>query len=795
MPTPLLIRRLSKSKGLRLINIAGLSLLFACLLISYAHIRWEMSFDKMFTHSGQIARLSLGFDGQPADGRIYMKEYDKNLKKYPEITDVLTLSNLYSGLLTLPGEKIRVDNLFLASNNFFSFFDTEFIAGTLPSAFDSNGKVVISDKLALRLFGKTDVIGKTIDIENRRLNNKQRIISGVYKQFPLNAHFHPNIIICNNGVFDDQYAYYYLKTAKNTDLELLSKNLAKDYLKKNQGIRTVDASLTPLTDIHLRSRVLREIEPNGNIDYVYLIAAVNLLLLVVVLFNLWLNSNVIFTSNRRHYFLLRINGAGPTDILRAEISVSLLLGTSSLLLGTAIALITSRWFGLPLDFLSIPEILLLSFGLLLSVVVVSALPCFADLIKKSKLSINQNKNQRFSYSGVKYMLVVQYTIVFFILIQSFVMHQQMNLIAKEQIGANRDSILVMQEQPPVVISHFELLKQEAEKQPNIEMVSGAMQLPGNAIRDGVNLFKERDKEGTPCPVMVTGTDFFPFFNIHPIAGTLPAQGKLTIDQENQMLEDKFAGKKTETNIQDEYVINEKLRKELGYSSPEEAIGKTLRIDQFSLDYIPTGRISAVVPDFIYSNVFEDTTPLLFLQRKMFTSCFMLRFPPGKSEIGLAELKKVWSKINPGFPFEYSLLSDTYKIVYRNEIRAQQIVNIFTALSLMVTLLGLLVFMSFMVKARKREIGIRKVNGASEMDILQLLNMNFLVWIGVAFVIAAPLSIITAHRWLANFVFKTELPWWIFAGAGIAVVSASVLLVSCQSLRASRINPVESIQQE
>ncbi|MBP1617771.1 MAG: hypothetical protein H6Q14_1598 [Bacteroidetes bacterium] len=795
MTTPLLFRRLSKSKGLRFINLAGLSILFACLLVSYAHIRWELSYDKMFKHSEQVSRLSIAYDGEQPDGRIYMKGYDQSLKKHPEIEDILRFSSVYTGLIIHNGEKHPVENLYIASNNFFKFFDVDFVAGTLPSAFDTKGKIVISDKLAMQIFGRTNVVGQKIGISSRRYGDESGFVAGVYKHFPQNAHLHPNIIVCNNVLFDDLYAYYYVKLAKGTDRKSLAQQLTKEIIKQNRGIKAAEATFTPVTDIHLHSRILRELEPNGNIDYVYLIAGANVLLLVVVFFNLWLNSHVIFSSNRRYYYLLRINGANSSDIFRAELQTSCVLGVVSLLLGVAIAYSAKEYFDFSLDFISTAEKGLLALSFLLSVIVVSALPCIAYLLKRNISSVGKKENRRFSYSGVKYMLVVQYSIVLFILILSLVIQGQMTLIQQKQIGASNDSILVMKEQPGEVIQRFDLLKEEAERQPDIEIASGAMQLPGSAIRDGAALFKEGTATPMPCPLMVVGEDFFSFFNIQPIAGNLPPHSSLSMADEDKMMTDKFLGKKIENHIQDNYVINQKLLKKLGYSSPEEAIGEELRIEQENLDYIPTGKICAVVPDFIYANVFEDTAPLLLLQRKMFTSCFMFRFAPGRTAEGLAQLKNVWKKVNSDYTFHYSLLSDTYKTVYQNEINAQHIVNLFSLLNLVVTLLGLLVFMSFMVKARTREIAIRKVNGASEKNIQLLLNKSFLLWILAAFALAVPLSIYVANRWLANFAFKTPLHWWIFAGAGIFATLLSIVMVSWQSLRAARINPVESLKKD
>ncbi|SHF14227.1 ABC transporter permease [Dysgonomonas macrotermitis] len=796
MNTPYFLRRLAKVKSLRFINLLGLVLMFTCVFVSYTYITKELSYDKFYTKSDRIARLTLAFDGNQPDGRLFGDTYAPILKNCPEIEETLKFTKIQTATVIHNDEKYVVNDILLTSGNFFTFFDLPFVQGTLPSAFDSKGKIVISERMAIRLFGQTDVIGQKIGLNSRRLSTNEGFISGVYKDIPDNSHLHSDIIIYGDNFEKDNYCYTYLLLKDKTDTQALADKLTgliQADINKNKT-ETVLADVMPLADIHLHSRILRELESNGNINYVYLIGGANILLLIIVLFNLWLNSNVIFSYHRRYYQLLRLNGASSFEVIKDEISIATFLGGISLIFGILLSFFLNKAFGISGESVNIISKIGIAALLLICTVLASLLPAIQNMV--STTFSNQNydlRTKRFSFSNVRYMLVVQYAIVIFIIIVAAGIKGQMSVIKTNQIGAENDSILVLKEQPQEVIDKFRLFKQELLKHSEIEMVTAAMQLPGEAVRDGIFIKKEDGGESIYCPILIVGEDFFPFFNIKPVSGELPPPLVLTQEEEAQLLTDRFEGKENKTSIRDNYIINRSALKLLGYSSPDEAIGKELILDRSIIDYIPSGRICGVVDDFVFSTVFEEATPMLVIQRNMFMNCFMLHLAPDNTEKALGILNKVWADVNPGYPLDYSFLKDSYKVVYHNELNAERIVNLFSGLCLAITILGLIVFMAFMIKTRTKEIGIRKINGASGKDILYMLNRSLLTWIALAFIIAIPVSKYVMDKWLENFAYKASLPWWLFMGAGVSVMLISVIAVSWQCRHATRINPVEGLK--
>jgi putative ABC transport system permease protein len=396
------------------------------------------------------------------------------------------------------------------------------------------------------------------------------------------------------------------------------------------------------------------------------------------------------------------------------------------------------------------------------------------------------------------MLIAQYAMVMFIVIIGFGISKQIHLIKVFQVGGEENNILVMNEQPDRIREQYDIFRNELLKYPEIESVTAAMQLPGSAIRDRMMFRKEGDKEddGVSLPILVVGEDFLPFFRITPIAGDSFKQSKLTYIGEMDMVMKYFSDNPVVSNLSEEYVINRKAMQLLGFNSPEEAIGKRLYTSASgSISYINNGTIVGVTDDFVYTTTYEETIPQVMLQRKAFLNCIMIRLNPDHIQQGAARFNRVWNQLFPDYPADYTFLQNIYSDVYHNELNAEAIVHIFSLLSLVVANLGLIIIMAFVIKRKTKEIGIRKVNGATPSDIIKMLNTKFIVWVGVAFIIALPVAWYVIEGWLENFAHKTSLSWWIFAAAGVSVLLVSAVSISWQSWHAANLNPVKSLKTE
>ena len=787
-------RRFRKNISLRIVNIAGLSIMFACMLLSAGHIKRELSYDRHHANAERIARLTLQFDDQPVDGRVWGNAINAALQQLPEIDRTAKLSQVNTGVLTCQGKHRIINDFYLVNRDFLHVFDIPLLQGVRDDALQRKNQVLISERFARQLFGDVGHDGfqlPEIYIDSNRFSDTV-FVSGIFKDIPETSHFHTDILL-HLGDDDELFTYVYLLLKHHTDTKALAQKITNlitdsELFKPSQ----TRARLMPLTDIHLHSRNLREMSVNGSIYYIYLIVGANLLLLTVVLFNLWLNASLIFSYNRRYYQIVRLHGGPSSAVFKDEAMSALFLGIISIMAGGLAAFwaSTSGFLSGQIPFVETSVLCIL---FLVFIVAVSLLPAVTAISSTLFLNTNHDwKPVRFSYSNVKWMLTVQYAVVMIVVILAFGINKQMNLVKDTQVGGNERNILVMSDQPFQVKARYSLLKTELLKYTEIESVTASFQLPGNAIRDAIGVRKEDDMEWRTIPLMVSGEDFLPFFQVDMIAGRSFSPGRYDYQAEEAMFREYVSQRNYSEDIE-EYVINRKALAVLGYNTPEEAVGEMLRIGHGSLDYIRRGVIVGVTEDFNYTGLYEETIPLFIMQRNVFLHCIMVRLAPGRVLQARAVFERVWSEVIPEFPADYTFMNDVFDRMYRNEMNAQRLVYLFSLLCLVIADLGLIIFMAFIIRRRTKEIGIRKVLGASVGEIIRMLNLDFIRYIALAFAIAVPVAWYVMHRWLERFAYRTSLDWWIFVLAGLGVLFISMISVSLQSWRAANQNLVEAIE--
>ena len=788
-----IFRQFRKNLSLRMVNLIGLSIMLTCLLLSAGYVKRELSYDRHHTNANRIVRMTLQFDNNSVDGRLYGNGVYDALQQIPEIERITQMSKINTAVLTYSGTNCVVNDFYRVNKDFLQTFDIPLLQGAKDESLSRNGQVLLSESIAQQLFGDIDY--NELQLLEININGQQFsgnvFVSGIFDDIPETSHFHTDILL-HLPEDEDVYAFTYLLLQNRTDINALAQKITKVVEEKElYQSSDVRVHLMPLTDIHLHSHNLREMTINGNIYYIYLVIGANALLLIVVLFNLWLNTSLIFSHNRRYYQILRICGASTSEVFKDEALLALFYGMLSIIIGVLAAYCISS-FGFIFTQISVMDIVAICLLFLLLVIAVSLLPSLRSISYTLFLKTNIDlKPIRFSYANVKWMLTVQYAVVMIIVILAFGINKQMNLVKDTQVGGNEQNILVLANQPEQVKARYDLLKTELLKHTGIEAVTSSFQLPGDAIRDNIGVRKEDDEDWIPLPIMVVEEDFLQFFHINMIAGRDFLPGKYDYPTEEAMMFERLFNQNFSEHIE-EYIINRKALAILGFSTPEEAIGEMLRIVHGSLDYFRGGIIVGVTDDFNYTGLYEETIPMLILQRRMFQHCIMVRLAPDHFMQARTVFEDVWKKVNPEYPASYVFMNDVFGRVYNNEMNAQQLVYIFSLLCFVIADLGLIIFMAFIIRKRTKEIGIRKVHGASVGNILLMLNMNFIRYIALAFLIAVPIAWYIMYSWLERFAYRTSLDWWIFALAGLSVLLILIVSVSVQSWRAASANPVKAI---
>ncbi len=769
-----IFRYIKSGLSLRLVNMVGLAVTFASLLLSIAYVRYELSYDRHHEKADRIMRLSQKVEGEDMDVRIYGSAIYSLLSQMPEIETYARVHNQYTCDLEFKGRHFsKYENIFMVNEEFFDVFDVRFVEKE-GRKFEED-HVYLSRSYAEYLAAESDedtMLGKEVV-----LHMEPAVVAGIYEDFPETSHFRADLLILRSRFAEENlFCYQYLLLKEGTDTDALEGRIT--YAIEESGIydRKVSAFLMPLTDIHLHSNHIRELDNNGNILYIYLIICANILLLLIVLFNLWLNQNLILADNGKRHMINRVLGAPDSQVICHEAVYSLLASAVS-----AAAALLVVWGLKSCGFVEWP--------LILSDIVVSVLLFIVLTVAVSLLPALKALKMDFSRSA-KRVFVMQFAIVTLILVMSLGMGRQMGMVSRIQPGG--DSVAVMNVPDNAVMSKLHIFKDELKKSSHIKGVTTVFLLPGNAIRDYASVDVEGLEEPVMMPVFIAGEGFLPFFDLELVAGEGFKEIGFDYETELRMYLFKLLDNEISDRTED-YIINESALPLLGFKDASEAIGKAARMDHSHVGYINSGLIAGVVKDFYYTGTLNRTEPIIMMQRQCFQHCILIDF----AEVGpgMEHVREAWNKVYPDYVLsDYRFVDEIYEGIYSDERQAVRLMRAFALICFIITDLGLVVFMAYIVKRRRKEIALRKVNGATAGDIVSMLNRYYIKYILIAFFVAVPVSWFILDRWLQGFAYRITVDWWLFALAALTIILVSVSSVTLQSLRAASANPLDGIRE-
>jgi putative ABC transport system permease protein len=805
-----IIRRLKQNWQWFLINAVGLSAAFSCVLIIFIYTSQQLSYDKFHSKSGRIYRMTIDTNRgaisiHPA--RVY-GDTQKMLSKYPAIENMVRIVPFRNAIVKIGEQKFYSRNAYSTDSSFFKIFDFKILSGRPENAFSQPGRAFICRSLALKYFGSIDIVGRQLSILHQQdLNPRVYTIDGVMEDFPVNSHFHAELLTSFTGDNDlTSWAYTYLLMKKGVDVEAIRSTIQHNWETEKKTNDSVPILyLQKLTDIHLYSQKTREMEKNGDIRSIILLLSCTALILFVALINYLNLSRVQLIARMKSVKIKLINGASKWTVGWEIIQESLFLSVFSILIGLFIA----DWLGESLKISVFQSnrifgIAIICLGFIVSVVLLALFPLYSSKIV-SDIKMTRKKDSLYSIP-----LVLQFILAIVAVASTLVLNRQINFINSKHPASQNANMIVIADNPWQSVQRYDLFKTELLKNSSITNVTAAMEDPGSDILDAVAFEMEgvEKKEGQSINIFTTDSNFFGSLGIHPLAGTTelgytPSQqweddavNLSNLRQSQNADKQKLADLERKVgNYREKYILNQSALRLLGINKPEDAIGKRFRLNFFLPDLFPEGEIVGVVPDFHYTDLHSPEKPLAIAPRKLFNYCFIISINPVQRGEALNTIARTWQKINPEFPFEYEYITDSYRKVYAGEYAQTQVLSLFALISIILSSLGIFAMAAFSMQHRVKEIGIRKINGAMISEILTMLNKSFVRWIAIAFIIATPISWIAMHKWLENFAYKTELSWWIFTLAGLLALGIALLTVSWISWRAATRNPVEALRYE
>jgi len=800
-------RGLLKYKTYFFLNTSGLAIGLGCFLLMALYVLDELSYDRFNDKADRIYRINadIRFGGGDLHAALSSDMMGPMLKKdYPEVeTYTRIYNNTGSKLIKKGTSYINEDNVAHADSTFFDVFSFPAIAGDLHTALNDPNTVVITESTAKKYFGTTDVLGKTIETNDK--GSTVYKITAVIRDMPQNSHFRYDFLFSMKNV-DYQWGQYvshnfhtYLLLRKGTDYKAFQKKFpeytARYVLPQIQQIMKINSmddfkksgnmleySLIPLTQIHLYSKQTYELAPGGNIQYVYIFSAVALFILLIACVN-FMNLSTARSANRsREVGIRKVLGSGRKELIFQFLSESTLMALFSLVIGIGIA-----WMALPLfnsvsnksmhishlfSPLLLPLLIILPFAVGL---VAGSYPAFflsgfkPIQVLKGKLKLGSKSG------GVRSVLVVfQFSTSILLIIGTIVIYRQLNFIQSKDLGFNRDQVLIV-DGAYSLKDNASVFKNEVLQFNGV--VSGTMSsyLPvDNSSRSDNVFFKEAVAD------VKSGLDMQQWYVDYDYMKTLGMQ----VIQGRNFSRD--FGEDSSTVI-----INETTAKILGYKNP---VGQKL----YSLDNnnktVPH-TIIGEVKNFNFESLRQDIGPLCFFLGGKDCSLISFKVKAGSVIPLLNQVETKWKSMVPGMPFSYRFLDDSFDDMYKTEDRVGKIVFTFSVLAILIACLGLFGLATFIAEQRTKEIGIRKVLGASVQNIVTLMSRDFVRLVIISFVLAAPIGWYFMHQWLQDFVYRVSIGWWVFAAAGSLALVIALVTVSFKAIGAALTNPVVSLRSE
>lgn len=792
------LRSLRRKKGFAFINIIGLAIGIASFVFVMLYVRDEVSYDKFNKNGNRIFRIA-GIYDQGGDKKNHSAQTTYMMKdwldtSFPDVSKVVRL--FFTGSPVKYDDKIfQEDKLIFADPGFFDMFSFKILKGNREKLLDGPDKMVISVTTANKYFGNDDAVGKILKLDGTPVK-----ITGVMEDIPANCHFHGDFVVSmktiepsfpgwvlTNPTGTSHFTYIELK--KGVHPKTFEKELA-DYILKMGGkdfAKSRTYFLQPLEDIHLHSNMSDEIEPNGDILYVYLLSAVAIIILLMSCIN-YMNLSIAGSAGRAAEIGIRkVVGAKRRQLILQFLGESVILSLLALLL--AIILIET---GLPffnsLTGKSIDSGLVNNFSFLFELVslalLVGLLAGSYPAILLSRLKSLQSLKGIFMKSGReskklrKALITVQFTASIAFLISTVVIYHQLTFMQNKKLGINPEQVMLVPLQSATNPEQFGKLRNRLLQNPNIKQVSAS----NNQLTDRVGNWRAYEiaslNKNVNIPTIVVTYDFFK---------TIQAKIK----------EGRDFSRDFQTDSTSAYIINEAAVKFLGLKNP---VGKYIsgRIFDGNKWNDKKATIIGVVKDFNMASLREEIQPVVFSLSTSGTTplrYMAIRLSSKNISPTVQFIKNTWTEFAPGHPIQYKFMDEEIHQFYTKEEKFLQIFLSFAALAIFIACLGLLGISAYAAVERTKEIGVRKVLGASTANILGIFTGDFIKSIIVANVLAFPIAYYVMNKWLQNFAYKTALSWWIFVVAGSVAIIIALLTVSIQAIRAALTNPVESLRYE
>ncbi len=769
------IRNILKNKAFSFIIISGLAIGMACTILIQLWVKDELSYDRFHKNAEQIYRVTMHFpvQGENKNAMTPMVLAPKLNSLFPEIQRIARLKGSGKVTVSYENRQFYEDRFFLADTTIFYLFSFEFIRGSAATALLDPYSVIITESTANKYFGDADPIGKALMVENKDIFK----ISAIIKNIPSQSHFHFDFLGSFAILGEIQtpwkcWGYTYILLPKDISIKNVNEKFNNILIYDNLGweIKGMNFRLQPLTDIHFYSYMTGEIEATQDIRYLYILSTVALLILLIACVNFMNMSTARSIHRLKEVGIRKVFGSQRYQLFGQFLGESILISLVALLVAIILIKLLLPYYNdlvqkeIHINFLKDSWLFI---GCLIIAVVVGIISgSYPGLFLSSFRPILIFKGIFRPGRGApllrKILVVIQFTITIAMIGSTLVIQNQLKYIRNKKLGFQKENIVTIPIRDNLLKEKIAAFKNELRQIPVVVNVSAANATP---FSDGV--------------LAVIKENRFQFkFVDHDFISTL---GLEIVEGRN------FSGDITTDSSA--FILNESAVKLLEMQNP---IGKEFKAVMGQAD---KGTIIGVVKDFHNNSLYHSIEPLAFQIYPEHFDRFFVKIRTENVSATLDLIEQKWCKFVPYRPFEFEFLNEEYDRLYHDEQQMGKIFNYFSLLAILLACQGLFGLAAFAAEQRTREIGIRKVLGASIARIVYMLTQDFTKWVLLANLVALPITYFVMNKWLQNFAYRIKVEWWTFLLAGLIALVIALLTVSYQAIRAATADPVEALRYE
>ncbi len=794
------LRNILKHKLFSFINIAGLMVGMACCLMIFVYVQDELSYDRFHKDYNEIYRVAL-------HGRIGGQEVrtsNSSLPVGPALTSQVPGVKSFTRLkrstygagyaIRYEDKAFTEDRILYADSNFFTFFSFKLLQGDARTALSEPNSIVLTEPLALKYFGTTDVLGKTLIVGNDKFSVK---VTGVAAEAPSNSHMYYQAIVSYATIEKTQFQGWggnswqtYVRVTRGTSIEgidarldeLVEKHMGKE-LEEGLGISFTEFKkqggiysyfLYPMIDTHLYSSFPDGLEPNNTIENVYIFSGVGLFILVIACINFMNLSTARSAGRAKEVGLRKTLGSQRGQMIGQFLAESFIYSAVALVGAVAVSYLMLPSFNLlagkqlTLSVLTSGPVLVAMVALLIIVgFLAGSYPAFY-MTSFSAVEVLKGKVRAgLKSKGIRSSLVVfQFAVSTFLIISTVIVFQQLDYMQSKNLGMDKQNVVTVTGARRLGTSALSF-KTAVTGMPGVVGASYTNNsFPGI---NNTNLFREKNKE------------------VDHLLGSYAADWDHIATMKMSLTQGRYFSRE---NAADSLscVVNEAAVREYGFEDP---IGR--EITDFSEDKAVNIRIIGVVKDFNFESIKENIRPLVIRLEETGRE-LTVRYQGDPREV-VASLEKQWRQLAPGEPFEYAFLDQEYDALFRAEVRLRDIFTVFSMLAILIACLGLFALAAFTTEQRTKEIGVRKAMGASVFSLTFLISREFTRLVLIALVPAIGAGWYVANWWLSTFSYRMTLTPVLFIGCGVLAIAIAWLTVSYQALKAASVEPVKSLRYE